>query len=383
MERSFAWMAATLVSESSNLDIIRGGNSLKLAIFGVNVSHGCAVSSAPGHIKVSWDESVRIARLADKAGLEAIIPVARWKGFGGDTNFNHRCFETYTWAAGLAQATKNIFVFATSHVPTIHPVLAAKQSATIDHISNGRFGLNIVAGWNEAEINMFGNRQKEHDERYQVATEWLDLIKQLWSRSGYFDFDGKYFHCPQAYSEPKPIQQPRPFIVSAGVSPAGRKFAAQNADMNFLLAPSLEVGAQILREVKAMARNKFGREIQVWGMAALTHGESQKEAEKYYKYYVDQMGDWKGAEKAMNAIVPNSETFPEEFRNEMTRTLVAGYGAFPVVGTSEKIAESLLEMSSIGFDGITLSWVNYEEGLPRFVEEVLPLLEQAGVRRHH
>ena len=153
--------------------------------------------------------------------------------------------------------------------------------------------------------------------------------------------------------------------------------------MNFLLAPSLDVGAQILREVKAVAKTKFGREIQVWGMVALTHGDSQKEAEKYYRYYVDKMGDWEGAEKAMSAIIPNSETFPEEFRVDMTRTLVAGYGAFPVVGTREKIAESLVEMSRLGFDGMTLSWVNYEEGLPRFIEEVLPLLEQAGIRKHY
>ncbi|NNL87144.1 MAG: LLM class flavin-dependent oxidoreductase, partial [Myxococcales bacterium] len=141
---------------------VLGDNPLKFGVFGVNVSHGCAITAAEGTIEVNWAESVELARAADRAGIEAMVPVARWKGFGGSTNFNHRTFETYTWAAGLAQATERIAIFATSHVPTIHPVLAAKQATTIDHISGGRFGLNIVAGWNATEFEMFGKSQLPH-----------------------------------------------------------------------------------------------------------------------------------------------------------------------------------------------------------------------------
>merc|ERR1711965_219420 len=98
---------------------------------------------------------------------------------GGKVNFNHRNFETFTWAAGLAAKTEKIGVFATFHVPTVHPVRAAKEVATIDHISGGRFGLNIVAGWNEREIAMFGVPQKDHDIRYDVADDWISLCKEL------------------------------------------------------------------------------------------------------------------------------------------------------------------------------------------------------------
>ena len=110
--------------------LLLSGNQLKPAVFGANVSGGCSMTSAEGTIKVEWDESKRIAQAAERAGIEAMIPVARWRGFGGDTNFNHRCFETYTWAAGLVAVTEKLMVFATSHVPTIHPVLAAKAAAT-------------------------------------------------------------------------------------------------------------------------------------------------------------------------------------------------------------------------------------------------------------
>lgn len=112
-------------------------NRLKLGVFGLNVSNGCAATTAEGHLEPTWQNNVEIARMADRAGIEALVPVARWKGFGGQTNFNGTCFESYTWAAGLAGATQQIAVFSTFHVPTIHPIVAAKQATTIDHISNG------------------------------------------------------------------------------------------------------------------------------------------------------------------------------------------------------------------------------------------------------
>ena len=108
--------------------------------------------------------------------------MARWRGYGGASNLGERSFETFTWATGLLAATERIQVFATFHVPLAHPVLAAKMAATADHISGGRFGLNIVAGWYTAELSMFGLTQREHDERYEVADEWATVLKQLWTR---------------------------------------------------------------------------------------------------------------------------------------------------------------------------------------------------------
>ena len=149
--------------------VLSSPNKLKLAIFGVNVSSGCSMTDMPETIKVEWDESVRIAQAADAAGIEGMVPVARWRGMGGSVNFNHRNFDPFTWAAGLAAVTENIALFSTIHIPTVHPVRAAKTVATIDHISGGRFCLNMVAGWNDAEIGMFGAPQKGHDERYDVS----------------------------------------------------------------------------------------------------------------------------------------------------------------------------------------------------------------------
>ena len=173
-----------MTTKESSHPLKRSPHKLKLGVFGLNVSHGCAMTDRPDTLKAEWQESVRVTQLAEQAGIEAVIPVARWKGMGGKVNFNHRNFETFTWAAGLAAKTEEIGVFATFHVPTVHPVRAAKEVATIDHISGGRFGLNIVAGWNEREIAMFGVPQKEHDVRYDVADDWISLCKELWTVEG-------------------------------------------------------------------------------------------------------------------------------------------------------------------------------------------------------
>src|SRR3546814_18796193 len=82
--------------------------------------------------------------MADRMGLDFLVSVARWSGFDGPSRFAQEAFETLTYIAGLAAVTNRILVFSTVHVPIVHPLIAAKAMATIDHISGGRGGLNIV-----------------------------------------------------------------------------------------------------------------------------------------------------------------------------------------------------------------------------------------------
>src|SRR6201984_1164980 len=110
---------------------------LKLGTFSTNLGGGCAINSIDGTLKADWPSTLTLARLADEMEFEALVPVGRWKGFGGGTNFNGAGVEPYTWAAAIGATTKYSTVFATSHVPTVHPIMAAKQAATIDHVTGG------------------------------------------------------------------------------------------------------------------------------------------------------------------------------------------------------------------------------------------------------
>src|ERR1700741_3992941 len=142
-----------------------GDRKLKLATFGSNIKSGCAITSGEGALPGDWATSLRIARLADAMQFEAIVPVGRFRGVGGETDYGGTSFEPYTFAAALASQTEHPMLFSTSHVPTIHPILAAKQGATIDHVSGGRFALNLVTGWNKLEIDMFCVPMRAHDTR--------------------------------------------------------------------------------------------------------------------------------------------------------------------------------------------------------------------------
>ncbi len=359
--------------------LLHSTNKLKLAIFGLNVSHGCSMTNRPEALQADWQESVAIAKAAEAAGIEALIPVARWKGMGGEINFNHRNFETFTWAAGLSAATERISVFATFHVPTVHPVRAAKEVATIDHISGGRFGLNIVAGWNEAEFAMFGLEQREHDDRYAAAEDWLDLCKALWTREGTFDYDGPYFNSKGAYAEPKPLQQPYPAIMSAGNSPRGMQFAAGNADLHFVVAKDIAAAGEIAAQSKQLAADA-GREVQVFGQGYIVCRESKAEAEDFVDEFVNRQGDWEGVRNLLDVLIPNSQSALGDGWNAMAANMIAGYGAIPLVGTVQDVIDGMQAFSDAGLDGITMSWVDYPAGVSHFHRDLLPALVEAGLR---
>lgn len=369
---------ATELRQSNQL--ISSKNRLKFGVFGVNVSGGCSMTDLPEVLQIEWAESVRVAQAAEAAGIEAIIPVARWKGMGGKINFNHRNFETFTWAAGLAAVTSKITVFATVHVPTVHPVRATKEVATIDHISGGRFALNLVAGWNEDEMQMFGISQLPHDERYEFADEWLSMCKELWTKPGQFDWQGKYFSSPGVYSEPKPIQRPNPVLMSAGNSERGQHFAAKHTDLNFVVGGDIESIGTIARNVKKLAKETYGRDIQVFGQAYIVCRDTEDEAIAYRDRYVNELGDWEGVENLLNILVPNSQSALGDGWRSMASNLIAGYGAVPLVGTPDQVVAGMDAFAEAGLDGISLSWVDYHSGLQQYSDVLRPLLIKKGLR---
>src|SRR5215475_15631784 len=103
-----------------------GPNKLKLGVFSMNADGGLTLTRVPERWPAVWSEIVEVAQMADRAGIEFLLPIARWKGFGGAMNSREWSFETLTFATALGAATKNIAVFATVHVPTVHPLFAAK-----------------------------------------------------------------------------------------------------------------------------------------------------------------------------------------------------------------------------------------------------------------
>jgi alkanesulfonate monooxygenase SsuD/methylene tetrahydromethanopterin reductase-like flavin-dependent oxidoreductase (luciferase family) len=363
--------------------VLNAENPLKLGIFATNLRGGATLADVEGNVEGTWEENVRLARWADRLGLDAVVPIARWRGYGGDANLGDRSFETFTWAAGLLALTRRIQVFATMHVPLGHPVAVAKMAATVDHISDGRFGLNVVAGWNTDELAMFGVTQREHDERYRVADEWANALKQLWTVEGERDFRGAYFEIPRGASDPKPVQEPYPVIMNAGTSPAGREFAARHSDLIFAGLTSLDTAAQQIAEIKALARERHGREIRVFGRGHVVCRDTDAEARAHYDRVHRSLADFAGAREVVRVNMANSQSadWSSIRMQRIVEGMIAGFWALPLVGTAERITQTIVELHAAGLDGIALSWPDYDEGLGQLEELILPRLVQAGLRR--
>jgi len=358
-------------------------NRLKLGTFCTNTIPN--MTFVPEVLHPTWANSLAMARLADDAGLEAIVPIARWKGYldGKPDHPSNDVLDVFAWAAGLAQATRHTAVFATSHAPTSHPLVVAKQSATIDAISGGRFALNVVGGWNRREFDMFGINLLEHDQRYVYLEEWLQILRKLWTDPTEFDYESKNFHMKKAISRPQPLQKGGIPIMNAALSPTGMRFSAKNSQIG-LISPHGNTPEEWRPQVEAykkMAREEFGREIQLWTNVSVVQRDTQKEAEDYLHRYSVEYLDTEVLDSIMLTITTeNNIPLGSERLAFMRRRMAVGAG-HPLIGSPQSIAEQLQAISRIGIDGVIMTWVDYIDGVKRFTREVLPLLEQAGLRK--
>jgi len=357
------------------------GNALKIGLFGPNCSFGRAVTRVPERWSGSWADNLKLARMADDAGIDFLLPIGRWKGYGGDYDYQGETLETITWASGLLASTSRITVFGTVHAPLFNPVIAAKEMVTADHIGEGRFGLNIVVGWNEGEFEMFGVAQREHEARYDYAQEWIDAIKLMWSEREDFDFAGQFLKLKGVRAKPKPYGGTRPLIMNAGASPTGQAFAIKNCDA-FFVRPSrvsLDETAARVAAVKSAAR-AHGHEIGVYTVGVITCKPTQQEAEAYYQHWSVELADWSAVDGilAIKNITP--QTVPLAEFNLKRRQYTEGMGGLSIVGDPDRVAGQLADLSRAGLTGIAVSGVNYLEELPFLCAEVLPRLERMGVR---
>jgi alkanesulfonate monooxygenase SsuD/methylene tetrahydromethanopterin reductase-like flavin-dependent oxidoreductase (luciferase family) len=356
---------------------------LKLGTFQTNLDSGCVMSELDGRLDITWANTVALAKLAEAMEFEALVPVARWQGWGGKTNPQGPGFEAYTWAAGIAASVPKVGVVSTSHITINHPIIAAKQSAAIDHISDGRFILNVVTGWVQPEIEMFGQPMLGHEDRYACAEEWLAIIKRLWTEDDSFDHEGRFFKIKKGYLAPKPIQYPYPAIMNAGASELGRHYAVKNCDLVFTVIRTggLEECTRHVQAYHELAR-EYGRDIKVWTLVNIVQDETEKEARDFYNYYVHQQGDWAAAKNMVEifSLEANKRNVPPERMRPLQEAFIQGWGGLPVVGTREQVVDTLATLSKAGLDGLLVAFPRYEEGMRDFRDKTYALLKQAGLR---
>jgi alkanesulfonate monooxygenase SsuD/methylene tetrahydromethanopterin reductase-like flavin-dependent oxidoreductase (luciferase family) len=358
-----------------------GQNALNLGLFCMNASSGRSLTLAPERWTASWSDNAAVARLADEAGIDFLLPLGRWKGYGGTTNAQGATYETLTWATAMLALTRRITVFSTVHAPLVNPIAAAKMLVTNDHAGCGRAGLNIVVGWNEEEFEMFGVPQRAQPDRYPYAQEWIDVIKRIWSSAEEFDYDGRFLKLKNVEGNPKPIGGTRPAIMNAARSDEGIDYAIRNCDAWFtdIATPTLEQAAQTVEAFKARAAAQ-GRDLDVYSDALVVCRPTVKEAQEYYHYTHVENVDWAAIETFLakkNVRPDNTPAADYEAARVAYAHRMAGK---VVVGDPDAVAAEFAGIARAGLRGMAMNFVNYRTELPYICAEVLPRLERLGLR---
>jgi len=367
-----------------------GNNAYKLGLFGANCGGGMTLSSAPERWRAQWDDIAAVYRIADEAGIEFVLPIAKWRGLGGEADMWGRSFETFTHGAAAGAITRNIGIFVTAHVPINTPAFAAKAIATIDHVTHGRAGLNIVCGWNPDEFGLHGVTI-DGERRYDQGLEWYRIYAKIFEGGAPFDWDGEFYKLKGVVTDPLPVQRPRPAVMSAGASGTGRQFGAQAADMLFTASPDLEQVAGIVATVKGDAA-RVGRETDVFIQTQIICKPTRREAEEFYHYFAEEHADRDALEyfRRQRGSTPSKGVrageLPYAKPNRFTMGTNNAYaglfpGMTPLLGTPDDVVRHMQELNTRGVSGSALVFLNYLDEMPYFVQEVLPRMEKAGLRQ--
>jgi len=350
---------------------------IKLGLFMPNCSYSMSISTyKPNPDEWEFEHNVRIAQLAEAENFDFLFPSARWRGVGGKTNYQGTNFETLTWAASMLQRTKSIGVYSTVHVPVYHPFLVAKMGAGLDYMSGGRWGLNVVSGWSQAEFEMMGLEMGSHEERYERTTDFIKVIKGLWTAEpGTFDFESEWYQIRRGWISPMPKSLPHPPIINAGTSDAGRNLVANHCDWSFMIPPSISLSGEMIGDIKQRAV-RAGREVRCVAALFVISGDTQAEADDTKQRILDD-ADTEALENWMAGTQMDSKSFDS---HTMDMFCLSG-GSLPLVGTKETIAEGIIDLYKAGIDGVLLSFLDYFESTTVFAREVFPLLRKAGIRR--
>jgi dimethylsulfone monooxygenase len=369
---------------------ILGPNKFKFGLFNANCDGGFAISTAPERWPCEWDDVVKACIMADEAGIDFILPVAKWRGLSGDADNLGRSFETLTHSAAIGAVTKRIGLFSTIHVPLVTPAFVAKAIATIDHVTHGRTGLNIVCGWNQDEFNVHGVTI-DPNRRYEQGLEWYRIFAKLLEGGPLFDWDGEFYKLRGLTTNPLTLQRPHPPIMSAGFSPNGRDFAARTADLLFTSVSNMQKAPAIVQSVQDYAAH-YGRQIAVFTTCHIVCRPTRQEAEDFYRYYADELADRESIayivrqkEATAGSDIAKSErpdTNPQANSRKRGKVYAGTFpGCYIIVGTPDDVAEEMIEMSQAGLAGASICFLDYLAAMPYFIQEVLPRLERAGLRQ--
>lgn len=344
-----------------------------LGVFMPMANGGWILSKNAPLLDGSYGYNRKVAIAAEAAGLDFVMAMAKFKGYGGEIRQWESTLDSVLLMAALAEVTSRVKLWATIHTILQNPGVAAKMLATLDQISGGRAGLNLVTGSYKGEFAQFGAWPEgvDHDGRYDLAYEWIRAIRQLWTEDS-VSMQGKYFQLENATSWPKPQQQP--FTVCAGTSVKGMQFVADEMDAMFLSGGDPVLLAKASEQAKETAARQ-GRFMRTYSMMTIVFGDTDADAQATADHFRTGLD-----EEALNGMLRAYGFFDREQggkENAFVQKARSTFMAPAVLGTPETIIDKLSELfERSGTDGLMLIFPDYIHGVPIFGEQVVPVLRE-------
>ncbi len=314
-----------------------------------------------------WVQNRDAALIAEEEGFDFVMAMGKWRGFGGDTGHWGHSLEAVTMMAGIAAVTKKIKVWATLHAILHNPAVAAKMIATLDHISGGRAGLNIVAGAYRGEFEQMGawDAALDHDARYDLTEEWTQIVKRLWSEPS-VTFKGKHFDFKDCVSDPKPLKPP--FLICAGMSARGFEFSVREADGCFIGGRNEAETRDASARARALAA-KLGKSIKTYCMMTVITAPTDAEAEAKAQKYREGLDE--------GAVLGMLESYGVA-GNAMTARAQGAFMTQAAVGSPATCAAKIEKfLRDCDIDGLMFVYDDYVQGLRVTARDILPALRKA------
>jgi pyrimidine oxygenase len=340
-------------------------------------NNGWLISTTSPQFKPSFALNKEVTQKAEQYGFDFALSMIKLRGFGGPSQYWDYNLESFTMMAGIAAVTKRIKLFASVAVLTIPPPIVARMAVTIDSIAPGRFGVNIVSGWQKAEYEQMGiwPGQAHFDQRYEFCSEYVQIMQELWA-TGHSDFKGRFFQMDDCRLLPMPSGKIQ--IICAGQSARGMQFAAGYGDYNFISGSGMNApqraapGIERLNAETARTGRNTGALVLVMVIAEETDEAAQAKWAHYKAGTDHEALAWRASQAGADVKAdPNATVVrmlqPENQLPTHMPTLVGSYAT---------VARLLDELAAVpGVKGAMLTFDEFLTGMDKFGTRIQPLMQ--------
>jgi len=350
---------------------------IRFAYWVPNVSGGLVISKIPQRTSWEIDYNRRLAQIAEQAGFDYALSQIRFTaGYGAE--YQH---EPMLFSSALLAATERLKLIVALLPGPWNPAVAAKQIATLSHLSNARVAVNIVSGWFRGEFTAIGQPWLDHDERYRRSEEFIRSLRGIWSEDN-FNFAGDFYRFRDYTLQPKPLD-PLPEIFQGGSSRAARDMAARVSDWYFTNGNTVDGISKQVEDIRAKAAaNRHSVKVGVNAFAIARATESEARA------VLDDIIAQADPE-AVNAFgheVKNAGKASPEGEGNWAKSsfddLVQYNDGFRtnLIGTPEQIAERIIALKDVGVGLILLGFLHFQEEVEYFGKHVIPIVRELEAR---